>query len=102
MGSSGRDVRIGLLLGMVGVVCFSLTLPATRIAVPHLGAICVAFGRAIVAAALAGALLALRREPFPTSHVLALITTGLGVVVGVRSGERYDVERRLRFSFVFD
>ncbi len=67
---------------MLGVVSFSLTLPATRVAVPELGAVVVAFGRAIVAATLAGTLLVLRREPFPASHVIALIATGLGVVVG--------------------
>ena len=82
MARSRANTRIGLLLGLLGVVCFSLTLPATRIAVPQLGAIVVAFGRAIVAAALAGVLLALRREQFPIFHIRALITTGLGVVVG--------------------
>jgi drug/metabolite transporter (DMT)-like permease len=70
-----------VLLGLIGVVSFSLTLPATRVAVPQLGAIVVGLGRAVVAAVLAGVLLALRREPFPKAHALALVTTGLGVVV---------------------
>ena len=76
------DIRNGLLLGLVGVVCFSLTLPATRVAVPQLGPVVVGFGRAIPAAVLAAALLAFRREPFPKSHALAIAATGLGVVVG--------------------
>ncbi|MGH7707486.1 MAG: DMT family transporter [Vulcanimicrobiaceae bacterium] len=76
------DARAGVLLGLVGIIAFSLTLPATRVAVPQLGATFVGLGRAIVAAVLAGALLALRREPFPKRHALAIVTTGLGVVVG--------------------
>lgn len=81
MSTLQKDVRVGLLLGFIGVVCFSLTLPATRVAVPELGAIVVGLGRAVVAATLAGLLLALRRERFPKSHALAIVTTGLGVVV---------------------
>jgi drug/metabolite transporter (DMT)-like permease len=76
-----KNGQAGLLLGFIGVLCFSLTLPATRVAVPELGAVVVGLGRAVVAAALAGLLLALRREPFPKSHSLAIVTTGLGVVV---------------------
>jgi drug/metabolite transporter (DMT)-like permease len=76
-----RAAPVGLLLGFIGVVSFSLTLPATRVAVPELGPIVVGLGRALVAAALAGTLLAVKREPFPKSHALAIVTTGLGVVV---------------------
>jgi drug/metabolite transporter (DMT)-like permease len=76
------DASLGLLLGCIGVVCFSLTLPATRVAVPQLGPVVVGLGRAIVAAALAGGVLALRREPFPKRHAWAIATTGVGVVLG--------------------
>jgi drug/metabolite transporter (DMT)-like permease len=82
MGSMREEVRIGLLLGFIGVCCFSLTLPATRVAVPELGAVVVGLGRAVIAAVLAGLVLALRREPFPAAHTAALVTTGLGVVIG--------------------
>jgi hypothetical protein len=41
--------------GAVGVLCFSFTLPATRIADPAFGSIVVGLGRAIIAAILAGA-----------------------------------------------
>ncbi|MFP2913497.1 hypothetical protein ACLESD_52605, partial [Pyxidicoccus sp. 3LFB2] len=57
--------REGLLLGGLGVLAFSLTLPATRASVPELGSTVVGLGRALVAAVLAGALLAVRREPLP-------------------------------------
>lgn len=76
------DVQVGLLLGLVGIVCFSLTLPLTRIAVPQLGPIVVGLGRAIVAAVLAAGLLVWRRESFPKRYALAIMTTGLGVVLG--------------------
>jgi len=71
------------VLGAVGVVCFSFTLPATRVAVPVFGGIVVGLGRSVVAAVLAGALLVLKREPFPASRYwvrLMLVTSG--VVIG--------------------
>jgi drug/metabolite transporter (DMT)-like permease len=73
----------GLLLGALAVVAFSLTLPATRAAVPELGATVVGLGRAVVAAMLAGVLLTLRRERLPERRYwprLALVAGG--VVVG--------------------
>lgn len=82
MQTQPRDLRIGLLLGLIGVVSFSFTLPAMRVAVPQLGPVVVGLGRAVVAAGLAAALLMLRREPFPKIHAWALAATGLGVVIG--------------------
>jgi drug/metabolite transporter (DMT)-like permease len=82
MDTPRKSVQAGLLLGFIGVVSFSVTLPATRVAVPELGAVVVGLGRAVVAAALAGLLLAFKREPFPKAHALAIVTTGLGVVIG--------------------
>ncbi len=73
----------GLLLGALAVIAFSLTLPATRAAVPELGATLVGLGRAVVAAALAGVLLTVRRERLPERRYwprLALVAGG--VVVG--------------------
>ena len=55
----------GLFWGAVGVVLFSFSLPAMRVAVEDLDATFVGLGRALVAAVLAGALLAIRREPLP-------------------------------------
>jgi drug/metabolite transporter (DMT)-like permease len=73
----------GLLLGGLAVVAFSLTLPATRAAVPELGSTVVALGRALLAAVPAGVLLLVRREPLPAWRYwprLALMAGG--VVVG--------------------
>ncbi|WNG40930.1 EamA family transporter [Archangium violaceum] len=73
----------GLLLGALGVVAFSFTLPATRVAVPELGSTVVGLGRAVVAAALAGLVLAMRRERLPERrHWPRLALVAGGVVVG--------------------
>lgn len=74
----------GLLLGAVGVLAFSFTLPATRVAVDGgLDPWFVAFGRATVAAVLAAALLLVLRAPPPSGRQwrsLGLVATG--VVIG--------------------
>ena len=69
--------------GGLGVLAFSFSLPATRLAVEDLDPVVVGLGRALVAAALAAALLTLRREPVPDRRDLPrLLLTGLGVVIG--------------------
>ena len=67
----------------VGVVAFSLTLPATRAAVAHLDPVFVGLGRAVVAAVLAATALAATRSPWPTTAQMRdLALVALGVVVG--------------------
>ncbi len=79
----GRRAMDGVLLGGLGVLCFSLTLPATRAAVPVFGGIVVGLGRAFVAATLAGLLLWVRRERLPVRHHWpGLAIVAVGVVVG--------------------
>jgi drug/metabolite transporter (DMT)-like permease len=69
--------------GGLGVLGFSFSLPATRVAVGDLDASVVALGRAAVAAVLAAALLAIRREPMPErADVPRLAVVGVGVVIG--------------------
>jgi drug/metabolite transporter (DMT)-like permease len=69
--------------GGLGVLAFSLSLPATRVAVADLHPAIVGLGRALVAAALAAALLSIRREPVPDrADVPRLLLTGVGVVIG--------------------
>ncbi len=75
--------RRGLFWGAVGVVLFSLSLPAMRVAVDDLDATFVGLGRALVAAVLAAALLAIRREPMPDRRDLPRFAlVGIGVVIG--------------------
>ncbi len=79
----GRRATDGVLLGGLGVLCFSLTLPATRAADPAFGGIVVGLGRALVAAALAGLLLGVRGERPPARrHWPGLALVAVGVVVG--------------------
>jgi drug/metabolite transporter (DMT)-like permease len=73
----------GLALGALGVVAFSLSLPATKVAVEDLDPWFVAFGRAVVAAILAAVVLVAVRAPRPTTaqwRRLGLVAAG--VVVG--------------------
>lgn len=73
----------GVLLGLFAVTCFSLTLPATRAAVPELGATTVGLGRALVAAVLASIVLMVRRERLPARRYwFSLAVVSLGVIVG--------------------
>ena len=70
-------------MGGLGVLCFSLTLPATHLAEPGFGSVVVGLGRALVAAVLAGIVLLVRRERIPPRHTwVGLICVAGGVVVG--------------------
>lgn len=73
----------GYLYGTLGMVSFSLTLPATRVAVVDLNPVVVGLGRALVAAALALILLLITRQAFPSrTQWMPLAAVALGVVVG--------------------
>jgi drug/metabolite transporter (DMT)-like permease len=76
------DIK-GYLLGLVAVVFFGLTLPATRVAVAGLDPVFVGLGRAVVAAALAALILLATRQPWPSRAQLArLALVAAGVVIG--------------------
>jgi drug/metabolite transporter (DMT)-like permease len=78
-----RTLPPGLVLGALGVVGFSFSLPATRLAVAGLDPLLVAFGRAVVAGLFAVAVLTGHRAPRPTSaQVRSLLVVAAGVVVG--------------------
>ncbi len=73
----------GLWWALLGVAAFSFTVPLTRVAVAGLSPLFIGSGRAVVAAVLAAAALALTRQRFPLGAQwgrLALV--GGGVVVG--------------------
>lgn len=72
----------GMLLGLVGVIVFSLTLPMTRIVVQEFHPLLNGLGRALAAAVPAGALLAWRRERLPNrAELRSLFIVALGVIV---------------------
>jgi len=69
--------------GLLGVIIFSGSLPATRVAVSGFSPIFLTAARASIAAVLAAALLMLMRQQRPArSDLLSLSITALGVVVG--------------------
>lgn len=81
MAMNSRESQ-GMLLGLVGVMIFSLTLPMTRIVVAEWNPLLNGLGRALVAALPAGALLAWRRERPPTwAQLKSLAIVSLGVVI---------------------
>ena len=77
-----RETR-GLILGFVGVLCFSVSLPATRVAVRELGWIFVSFGRAVVAGCLAVVVLVATKTAAPARHLWKHM---VGVIAGVVIG----------------
>ena len=73
----------GFTLGFLAIAGFSLTLPATRVAVAHLDPTLVGLGRSLVAAVLAALLLWLTRQPLPTrSQLKSLVLVAAGVIIG--------------------
>lgn len=75
--------RTGLLLGLIGVVIFGLTLPATRAALTGLDPWFIGLGRGVVAGLAAAAVLAITRQPLPPRHTWRrLIVASAGVVFG--------------------
>ncbi|MFY2253162.1 DMT family transporter [Priestia megaterium] len=75
--------KIGLLLGVVGVICFSLTLPSTSVAVEYFGTTVAGLGRTAIAAILVAVILIVRKEKFPSLRQFkSLLIVALGAVLG--------------------
>lgn len=84
------DVARGYFWGVLGVIMFGLTLPATRLAVLELDPVAVTFGRALVAAALGAIALRWagrpppRRQDWPRLAVFACcVTFGFPLLMGI-------------------
>jgi len=79
----GRTLQSGAVLGAIGVLGFSFSLPATRLALRDLDPWVVAFGRAAVAAGLAFLVLRAARASLPTrTQWRRLAIVAGGVVIG--------------------
>jgi len=75
--------RFGLLLGFIGVLGFSLTLPLTRVAVGGLSPLFIGSGRAVIAALLAAVVLGVTRQRRPRgAQWWRLALVGAGVIAG--------------------
>ncbi len=71
------------LWGAIGILGFSFTLPATRVAVGQIDGTIVGLGRALVAAALAAAVLIATRQAVPPRRLWGrLAVVSAGVVLG--------------------
>jgi drug/metabolite transporter (DMT)-like permease len=82
-GSRSGGAHAGWLLGGLGVLAFSFSLPANKLAVAGIDAVGVTVWRAALAGMLAVAYLLVIRPTVPAPRDLAaLVCSGLGVVVG--------------------
>lgn len=73
----------GMLLGLLGIIGFGLTLPATKFVLPYMDPVFIGCGRSVVAAIVGALLLLLFRQKIPNaSQIKKLIVVSLGVVVG--------------------
>lgn len=73
----------GMLIGFVGILIFSLTLPVSKIAVLSFDPYFIAFGRALLAGLVAMAYLIYKKEPLPQKKDFAKFAViALGVVFG--------------------
>lgn len=73
----------GMILGVLGVVAFGLTLPATRFIVPYFEPIFIGLGRAVMASVVAAFILIATKQSTPNRHqLMQLSVVALGVVVG--------------------
>jgi len=78
-----RTSADGLASGLIGVVIFSGSLPATRVGVMGFSPLFLTSARAVIAGVLAAALLVVLKERRPArSDFASLVVTALGVVVG--------------------
>ncbi len=78
-----RRELVGMGLGTLGVALFSLTFPATRVAVAEMSPLMVGFGRAAVAGICGGLVLWLSGAARPTARELVqLFLIGLCVALG--------------------
>ena len=70
----------GLAIGLLGVVIFGGTLPATRVALGAFNPLFITFGRAALASAAAALILVLLRRRFPRRNLGALLLAGVLLV----------------------
>ncbi|MEE5046248.1 DMT family transporter [Pseudomonas alliivorans] len=81
--TTAHTSRDGWLNGLIGVLIFSGSLPATRLAVMAFDPLFLTFARATIAATLAiGTLVALRERRPANNQIISLSIVALGVVLG--------------------
>jgi drug/metabolite transporter (DMT)-like permease len=92
-GASPRKSN-GIGFGMFGTLCFSLTLPATRLAVSSFDPLIVGMGRTAIASCFAGIALCMMRQPFPTGGQLKrILLVALTVTIGFPNLSSWAMQR---------
>ena len=77
------DESKGMFLGLVGVVSFGFTLPATRFIIPYFEPVFIGLGRAVIASFVAALLLIATKQTRPSrNQFYQLLGVASGVVVG--------------------
>jgi len=75
-------IKKGMILGFIGIVCFSFTLPATSIAVPYFGATIVGLGRTVMAAIIVVILFIIKKEKIPNKkHMKGIVIVAIGATL---------------------
>jgi drug/metabolite transporter (DMT)-like permease len=83
LNSRSQPELMGFVYGLLGILTFSITLPATRIALTGFDPVFVGLGRAIVAAGLALILLVITRQQMPPIRFIPRFAiVAAGVVIG--------------------
>jgi len=78
-----NDETKGMILGILGVISFGLTLPATRFIIPYFEPIFIGLGRAVMASVVAAILLIITKQTRPNRYQFyQLIAVASGVVIG--------------------
>jgi drug/metabolite transporter (DMT)-like permease len=73
----------GMLLGFIAIAAFSITLPATRLAVSEIHPSIIGFGRSVVAGIVAALILFITRQRRPNvDQIKSLAIVASGVVIG--------------------
>jgi len=78
-----KQINQGMLLGLMGVLVFSFTLPVTRLIVPFIDPIFLGLGRSVIAGIVAAIILFILKQSLPTKkQACLLLLTACGVVWG--------------------
>lgn len=77
-----QSLVLGYILGLIGVTIFGLTLPMTRLALTGFSPLFITFGRAVMAACIAGSVLLILRKRWPRGSFLTMLAAGFCLVLG--------------------
>lgn len=78
-----KQINKGMLLGLIGVILFSLTLPITRLIIPYFDPVFIGLARSVIAAVVAAIILLSFKQHFPSKkQTIQLLLTAIGIIAG--------------------